>query len=31
LQILRQEVIALSIFGVVIMLLAAARFRKRLE
>jgi ABC-2 type transport system permease protein len=31
LQILRQEVIALSIFGVAIMLLAAARFRKRLE
>jgi ABC-2 type transport system permease protein len=31
LQILRQEVIALVIFGVAIMLLAAARFRKRLE
>jgi ABC-2 type transport system permease protein len=31
LQILRQEVIALTIFGVAIMLLAAARFRKRLE
>ncbi|TEU12193.1 MAG: ABC transporter permease [Anaerolineales bacterium] len=31
LQILRQEVIALSIFGVVIMLLATARFRKKLE
>jgi ABC-2 type transport system permease protein len=31
LQILRQEVIALAIFGVVIMLLAATRFRKRLE
>jgi ABC-2 type transport system permease protein len=31
LQILRQEVVALSIFGVAIMLLAAARFRKRLE
>jgi ABC-2 type transport system permease protein len=31
LQILRQEVIALIIFGVAIMLLAAARFRKRLE
>jgi ABC-2 type transport system permease protein len=31
LQILRQEVIALSVFGVAIMLLAAARFRKRLE
>jgi ABC-2 type transport system permease protein len=31
LQILRPEVIALSIFGVAIMLLAAARFRKRLE
>jgi len=31
LQILRQEVIALTIFGVVIMLLAASRFRKKLE
>jgi ABC-2 type transport system permease protein len=31
LQILRQEVIALIVFGVAIMLLAAARFRKRLE
>ncbi|MEJ2556358.1 MAG: ABC transporter permease [Anaerolineae bacterium] len=31
LQILRQEVIALIIFGVAIMLLAAARFRKKLE
>jgi ABC-2 type transport system permease protein len=31
LRILRQEVVALSIFGVAIMLLAAARFRKRLE
>jgi len=31
LQILRQEVIALVIFGVTIMLLAATRFRKRLE
>lgn len=31
LQILRQEVVALLIFGVAIMLLAAARFRKRLE
>jgi ABC-2 type transport system permease protein len=31
LQILRQEVVALTIFGVVIMLLAAARFRKKLE
>ena len=31
LQLLRQEVIALVIFGVVIMLLAATRFRKRLE
>jgi ABC-2 type transport system permease protein len=31
LQILRQEVAALGIFGVAIMLLAAARFRKRLE
>jgi ABC-2 type transport system permease protein len=31
LQILRQEVLALIIFGVVIMLLAAARFRKKLE
>jgi ABC-2 type transport system permease protein len=30
-QILRQEVVALSIFGVAIMLLAATRFRKRLE
>ena len=31
LQILRQEVVALSVFGVAIMLLAAARFRKKLE
>jgi ABC-2 type transport system permease protein len=31
LQILRQEVIALAIFGVAIMLLAATRFRKKLE
>jgi ABC-2 type transport system permease protein len=31
LQILRQEVVALAIFGVAIMLLAATRFRKRLE
>jgi len=31
LQILRQEVVALTIFGVAIMLLAATRFRKRLE
>jgi ABC-2 type transport system permease protein len=31
LQILRQEVIALIVFGVAIMLLAAARFRKKLE
>jgi ABC-2 type transport system permease protein len=31
LQILYQEVVAMVIFGVVIMLLAAARFRKRLE
>jgi ABC-2 type transport system permease protein len=31
LQILRQEVIALIIFGTAIMLLAAARFRKKLE
>jgi ABC-2 type transport system permease protein len=31
LQILRQEVVALVIFGVTIMLLAATRFRKRLE
>ncbi len=31
LQILRQEVAALAIFGVVIMLLAATRFRKKLE
>jgi ABC-2 type transport system permease protein len=31
LQILHQEVIALIVFGVAIMLLAAARFRKRLE
>jgi ABC-2 type transport system permease protein len=31
LQILLQEVIALIIFGVAIMLLAATRFRKRLE
>jgi len=31
LQILYQEVVALVIFGVVIMLLAATRFRKRLE
>lgn len=31
LQILRQEVIALAIFGVVIMGLAASRFRKKLE
>jgi len=31
LQILRQEVVALIIFGVAIMLLAAARFRKKLE
>ena len=31
LQILRQQVLALIIFGVVIMFLAAARFRKKLE
>jgi ABC-2 type transport system permease protein len=31
LQILLQEVAALIIFGVAIMLLAATRFRKRLE
>jgi ABC-2 type transport system permease protein len=31
LEILRQQVIALIIFGVVIMLLAATRFRKKLE
>ena len=31
LQILRQEVMALTIFGVAIMLLAATRFRKKLE
>jgi ABC-2 type transport system permease protein len=31
LQILYPEVVAMIIFGVVIMLLAAARFRKRLE
>jgi len=31
LQILRQEVVALTIFGVAIMLLAASRFRKKLE
>jgi ABC-2 type transport system permease protein len=31
LQILRQEVLALAIFGIAIMLLAATRFRKKLE
>jgi hypothetical protein len=31
LQILRQEVIALIIFGIAITLLAATRFRKKLE
>ena len=31
LQILRQEVLALTVFGIAIMLLAATRFRKKLE